>query len=170
MPTLDYDPRERRTALIEVHEVHLIPYSPAVRRQAQRVLSVKAAAELQDALWRRRGDRFRFSPKGTEEPASTRCAATGQPAGTLDHALRRTLGASREERDPAQSKADEPLLGELHRRLLPEVGRGKGRLARGSDTPLPNRDRVAGATRHASPCEVANDEDGDDDDRDPQRN
>ena len=39
---------------------------------------------------------------------------------------------------PAQSKADEPLLGELHRRLLPEVGRGKGRLARGSDTPLPN--------------------------------
>ena len=57
MPTLDYDPRRGESAVIEVREGRRSPYR--VRRLEGKLSAsfrVKAAAELQDALWRRWGD------------------------------------------------------------------------------------------------------------------
>ena len=160
---------ERRTALIEVHEV---------RRSHTRVRRFEGKLSASFPVEPRPDSKTRYGVAGAADSGSRRRDRRSRqhsmrgywarPTGTLDHALRRTLGgASREERDPRAIEGGRAALGELSSTSSRSGPRKRSSCA-GLGHAAAERDRVAGALpRHASPCRSSNDEDGDDDDRDP---
>jgi len=125
--------------VIEVREGRRSPYR--VRRLEGKLSAsfrVKAAAELQDALWRRWGDQIPvLADREPKIPPALEARLLSPGQRELSTMLFAELLAAHPVRNeiPAPSKGDEPLLGEYIVDFFPKWAAGKVVLRGASDTP-----------------------------------